>query len=106
MNLAVIHHDRTQTGQRLVYGGHTIGLAAAQLTRALPSLVTILGWQDCDHLGPVHEGDTLHSEIGVGQCEPLPGGGGLVHLRSLVRATASDGAISDVLDWRLLGLFA
>lgn len=106
MNLATIHHDRTQTGQRLVYGGHTIGLAAAQLTRALPSLVTILGWQDCDHLGPVHEGDTLHSEIGIGHCEPLPGGGGLVHLRSLVRATASDGGISDVLDWRSVGLFA
>jgi acyl dehydratase len=106
MNLATIHHDRTQSGQRLVYGGHTIGLAAAQLTRMFPAMVTILGWHDCDHLGPVHEGDTVHSEISIERCEPLPGGGGLVHLRSLVRATDLAGAVSDVLDWRLIGLFA
>ena len=106
MNLAIIHHDRTASGKRLVYGGHTIGLAAAQLTRALPALVTILGWHDCDHLGPVHEGDTLHSEITVERCEALPGGGGLAHLRSLVRATNMEGSVSDVLDWRLIGLFA
>ena len=106
MNLAIIHHDRTASGKRLVYGGHTIGLAAAQLTRALPALVTILGWHDCDHLGPVHEGDTLHSEITIERCEALPGGGGLAHLRSLVRATDMEGSVSDVLDWRLIGLFA
>ncbi|UDL91812.1 hypothetical protein LGH82_11540 [Mesorhizobium sp. PAMC28654] len=106
MNLAAIHHDSTQSGQRLVYGGHTIGLAAAQLTRVFPSLVTILGWHDCDHLGPVHEGDTLHSEITVERCEALPSGGGLVHLRSFARATNLSGKVSDVLDWRLIGLFA
>jgi acyl dehydratase len=106
MNLATIHHDRTQSGQRLVYGGHTIGLAASQLTRAFPSLVTILGWHGCDHLGPVHEGDTLHSEISIERCEALPAGGGLVHLRSMVRATSPSDKVSDVLDWRLIGLFA
>lgn len=106
MNLATIHHDRTQSGQRLVYGGHTIGLAAAQLTRVFPSMVTILGWHDCGHLGPVHEGDTVHSEISIERCEAMRGGGGLVHLRSLVRATDLTGKISDVLDWRLIGLFA
>lgn len=106
MNLATIHHDSTQSGRRLVYGGHTIGLASAQLTRVFPSLVTILGWHDCDHLGPVHEGDTLHCEVTVERCEALPGGGGLVHLRSLVQATDLAGKVSDVLDWRLLGLFA
>jgi acyl dehydratase len=106
MNLATIHHDRTRSGQRLVYGGHTIGLAAAQLTRAFPSLVTILGWHDCDHLGPVHEGDTLHSEITIERCEALAAEGGLVHLRSVVRATSLSDNISDVLDWRLIGLFA
>jgi acyl dehydratase len=106
MNLATIHHDSTQSGQRLVYGGHTIGLAAAQLTRVFPSLVTILGWHDCDHRGPVHEGDTVHSEISIERCEALPDGGGLVHLRSLVRATDLADKVSDVLDWRLIGLFA
>ncbi len=108
LNLAIIHHDRTAAtgGRRLVYGGHTVGLAAAQLTRVLPGLVTILGWHDCDHLGPVHEGDTVHSEAAVERCEALPGGGGLVHLRSLVRSTNTAGDVSDVLDWRLIGLFA
>lgn len=108
MNLAVIHHDRTATpsSERLVYGGHTIGLAAAQLTRVLPALVTILAWDDCDHLGPVHEGDTLHSTITIVRREALADGGGLVHLRSQVRATSPDGAVSNVLDWRLVALFA
>lgn len=106
MNLAIIHHDQTVSGQRLVYGGHTIGLAAAQLTRVFPALVTILGWQDCDHLGPVREGDTLHSEITIERCEALPDGGGIAHLRSLVRATDAGGSVSEVLDWRLIGLFA
>ncbi len=36
LNLAMAHHDAsTSAAGRLVYGGHTIGLAAAQLTRAL-----------------------------------------------------------------------
>ncbi len=54
---------RASRAQRLVYGGHTIGLALAQATRLLPNLVTVLGWQSCDHTGPVHEGDTLYSEL-------------------------------------------
>ena len=35
----------------------------------------------------------------------LPGGG-LAHLRSRVSATAETGAVSEVLDWRLIALFA
>ena len=108
LNLAAVHHDQTAAGdgERLVYGGHTIGLAAAQVSRALPALVTILGWQSCDHTGPVHEGDTLHSEIHVERCENLAAGG-LVHLRSLVRARPAGAESShDVLDWRLIGLMA
>src|ERR1019366_8563194 len=103
LNLAAVHHDQTAAGdgERLVYGGHTIGLAAAQVSRALPALVTILGWPGCDHTGPVHEGDTLHSEIHVSRCENLAAGG-LVHLRSLVRARpAGVEGSHDVLDWRL-----
>jgi acyl dehydratase len=107
MNLAAIHHDRSASsnGERLVYGGHTIGIALAQITRALPSLLTVIAWHDCDHLGPVREGDTLHSEISVEKCEPRAGGGGFVHLRSLVEATDLAGNKNAVLDWRLVGLF-
>jgi acyl dehydratase len=108
LNVAMAHHDRAagQGGRRLVYGGHTIGLAAAQLTRALPDLATIVAWHGCDHVAPVFEGDTLTSEVEVERTEPLPGGGGgaLVHLRSRVRARREDGAVADVLDWRLIGV--
>jgi acyl dehydratase len=72
----------------------------------LPELVTIVGWEGCDHTGPVLEGDTLRSAVEVTNLEPLPAGGGLVGLRSLVRATRADGAVEDVLDWRLTGVLA
>ena len=134
LNVAMAHHDaQAAGGRRLVYGGHAIGLALAQATRSLPSLVTVAAWHSCDHLGPVHEGDTLRSTISVEQVDPLPDGGGLVHLRSLVRAEApgeDGGAITpsglgwpaeaghsrgderngsaprDVLDWRYIAVVA
>ena len=70
-----------------------------------PNLVTIVAWHGCDHLGPVFEGDTLHSELELERLEPLPGGGALAHLRSRVRA-ARDGEPADVLDWRFVGVIA
>jgi acyl dehydratase len=115
LNVAMVHHDaQAAEGRRLVYGGHAIGLALAQAARTLPSLVTVAAWHGCDHLGPVHEGDTLRSTISVEQVDPLPGGGGLVHLRSQVRAEAPGGgaghsagsAPRDVLDWRYIAVVA
>lgn len=95
------HHDAAAAGgRRLVYGGHTIGLALSQATRALPSIVTVAGWHGCDHVGPVHEGDTLRSTVAVERTEPLASGGGLVHLRSRVRADGAEPR--DVLDWRFV----
>ena len=105
INIAAVHHDNTAAGgQRLVYGGHAIGLALTQAARALPSLVTVAGWHGCEHLAPVREGDTLRSEVTVEQVDYLPGGGGLVHLRSLVRADGPDAR--DVLDWRYVAVLA
>jgi acyl dehydratase len=104
-NVAAVHHDqRAAGGERLVYGGHAIGLALTQAARALPSLVTVTGWHGCEHLAPVREGDTLRSMITVERVDYLPGGGGLVHLRSLVRADAPDPR--DVLDWRFVAVLA
>lgn len=105
LNFAQVHHDaRAAGGRRLVYGGHTIGLAAAQASRALPGLVTVLGWRSCDHTGPVHEGDTLRSTVTVEDVRPGPGGTHLVDLRSLVTADAvDDGDPRPVLDWRFTG---
>ena len=99
LNIAATHHDSRHGGQRLVYGGHTIGLALAQASRLLPNLVTVLGWQSCDHTGPVYEGDTLYSDLRVESAEVLPGDrGGVVVLRSLVYAVG-EGADRPVLDW-------
>ncbi len=100
LNIAAIHHDSRVSGRRLVYGGHTIGLALAQATRAMPNLVTVLGWESCDHTGPVYEGDTLYSEIHVEKTTALPGDrGGILALRSLVYAAGDPDR--QVLDWRL-----
>jgi acyl dehydratase len=99
LNIAAIHHDSRADGRRLVYGGHTIGLALAQATRLLPNLATVLGWRSCDHTGPVYEGDTLYSDLHIEAAEELPGDrGGVLSLRSLVYATG-DGGDRPVLDW-------
>lgn len=109
LNIAKAHHDATAAGgSRLVYGGHTIGLALSQASRALPGIVTIAGWHSCDHTGPVYEGDTLRSTLLVEHAEPFAAGGGVVHLRSRVRADAADGTgeARDVLDWRFAAVMA
>ena len=121
LNLAQTHTDAGASafGRRLVYGGHTISIAAAQLVRALPNLVTILAWRSCDHLAPVFEEDVLRSEVEVTGLRPLDGGGGLVELRVEVHASRAvpggtaggaepGGAVEEtrVLDWRLWGLVA
>ena len=100
LNIAATHHDSRVAGQRLVYGGHTIGLALAQASRLLPNLVTVLGWQSCDHTGPVHEGDTLYSELHIESARD-----GVLELRSLVYAVGESGEPDrQVLDWRFTGL--
>lgn len=108
LNIAATHHDeRIGAAGRLVYGGHTIGLALSQASRALPNLVTVLGWQSCDHTGPVHEGDTLTSDLHVESAEPLAGGGVVLRLRSIVHAHRAEHAEpAPVLDWRFTALAA
>ena len=96
LNIAATHHDSRVAGRRLVYGGHTIGLALAQAARLLPNLVTVLGWQSCDHTAPVHEGDTLYSELHIESAADH-----VLRLRSLVYAAGDAGeADRQVLDWR------
>jgi acyl dehydratase len=103
LNIAMAHLDAgtAHHKRRLVYGGHTIALAAAQASRALPGLVTILGWHAADHTAPVFEGDTLRSRLELELREELHDGGGLVHVRSIVSNDEGD-----VLDWRFVGVMA
>ncbi|MFT4262224.1 MAG: MaoC family dehydratase [Nocardioides sp.] len=102
LNVASVHHDAVAAGGgRLVYGGHTIGIALSQAVRALPDLVTVLGWHGCDHVGPVREGDTLRSTVRIERADPGPDGRQLVHLRSVV---TSDEGGGPVLDWRFVAL--
>jgi acyl dehydratase len=107
LNLAIVHHDgrATDTGERLVYGGHTIGLAAHQAAKALPGICAIVAWHGCDHTGPVFEEDLLTSEIVVEGLRPLHAGGVLADLRSVVSAHRGDQS-SPVLDWRFIAVVA
>ena len=59
------------------------------------------GWHSCDHVGPVHEGDTLHSTVEIESAQPL-GAGGLVGLRSRVYSAPGQ----QVLDWRFVAVLA
>jgi acyl dehydratase len=66
----------------------------------LPDVLTVLGWESCDHTGPVHEGDTLFSELHV----ETVGSDGRLGLRSLVYAVGEPDR--QVLDWRFTALHA
>jgi hypothetical protein len=105
LNIAAAHHDSRVGGRQLVYGGHTIRLALGQASRLLPNLVTVLGWEFCDHTGPVHEDDTLCSELHIESPEPTDQGG-VPGLRSLVYAVSDTAGEPDrpVLDWRFSAL--
>jgi acyl dehydratase len=107
LNLATVHHDprATGTGHRLVYGGHAIGLAAHQAARALPGLAAVLAWHGCDHPAPVREEDLLTSSLTVEDLRPLPDGGALAGLRSVVTAHREAWS-GEVLDWRFVAALA
>lgn len=112
LNMAVTHTDagRSAYNKRLVYGGHTISMGAAQLTRALPNLLSIIGWRRCDHTAPVFENDILHSEITVTNKQQLKSGG-LLDLHIKVFAERGDQAPEAgenilVLDWECIAVMA
>jgi acyl dehydratase len=92
LNMAMAHTDSrvSYLGERLVFGGHTIFMCFAQLTRALPNLLTVIAWENCDHTAPVLEGDRLRSECSITQVVPAPDGRG-----ALLRIEASCFAARD-----------
>ena len=109
LNLAMTHTDPTSgtSGRRLVYGGHTISVAAAHATRVIEAIATIVAWERADHLAAVFEGDVLRTELSVVQTTPLATGGGLASLRAVVSAVRGDSAAPEpVLDWGFVALVA
>lgn len=107
-NQAAAHRDpaRGINGRRLVYGGHTIGLAQASLARVTPGLATVVGWRSCDHLAPVFEGDVLDVHHSLIDRRPLRPDTDLIGFRVRVVARADESRDSDqvVLDWRPIAL--
>jgi len=108
LNIAYAHTDSTKShlGKRLVYGGHTISLALAQVTRAMPSIVTVVGWAGCAHTGPVIEEDLIRTTFKVASKTPATVGGELLdlHVESFAaRPDRETGELDEhkVLDWRL-----
>jgi 2-methylfumaryl-CoA hydratase len=104
LNMAMAHTDArlSYLPERLVYGGHTISTAFAQLTRVLPNLLTLLAWESCDHTAPVLENDRLRTEVTLLEKRPVAGG---ALLRLHVEAWAARGEPeqeSRVLDWKLV----
>jgi acyl dehydratase len=108
LNIAYTHTDATRSylGQRLVYGGHTISLALAQISRALPNLLAMIAWRYCDHLGPVLEGDIISTKFKVLDVIEAPGGGRLYDLDVEAFATRKDASgeykTEKVLAWGLV----
>ena len=95
------------SGRRLVYGGHTISVAAAHATRVIEAIATIVAWERADHLAAVFEGDVLRTGLSVVQTTPLDTGGGLASLRAVVSAVRGDSAAPEpVLDWGFVALVA
>lgn len=104
LNMAMAHTDArlSHLGERLVYGGHTISMAFAQITRALPNLLTLTAWESCDHLAPVAENDRLRTAFTVTDITPVAGGRGAL-LRIAAETFAARGDPEQetrVLDWR------
>ena len=112
LNMAKTHTDASSSAynKRLVYGGHTISMAAAQITRAFPNLVNVLAWRSCDHVAPVFEQDILQTEIKVVAKQPLKTGG-LLDLHVEVFAERGPEAPKHdthvkVLDWKVIALMS
>jgi acyl dehydratase len=104
LNVAIAHTDATRSthGRRLVYGGHTISVAAAHATRAIPAIATILAWRSCEHIAPVFEGDVLRTELSVQDVSP----GGIVELRAQVSGVRPGVDPAPVLDWSFIAVVA
>nr|WP_244165060.1 MULTISPECIES: MaoC family dehydratase [Rhodococcus] len=101
-NVARVHHDsEAGGGERLVYGGHSIGIAFHHVCQAVPGIVAVAGWHGCDHVGPVREGDFLTSTVTIESVDSSADGLRALGLRVVTSSRdALDQGSSTVLVWR------
>ena len=98
-NLAMVHRDADESPypQRLLYGGHVVGLAQASLSRVLPGMATVVGWHGCDHNGPAFEGDQVsfrHTLLDI-----APAGSGRTFAVQVEGFAHRTGEPDKILDW-------
>ena len=101
-NLAMVHRDAQESPypERLLYGGHVVGLAQASLSRVLPGMATVVGWHGCDHTGPAFEGDQVsfrHTLLDV-----MPAGGGRVFAVRVEGFAHRTNQPDKILDWTVI----
>ena len=101
-NLAMVHRDASESPypQRLLYGGHVVGLAQASLSRVLPGLATVVGWHVCDHTGPAFEGDQVsfrHTLLDV-----VPAGSGRAFAVQVEGFAHRSAEPDRILDWTVI----
>lgn len=101
LNMAMAHTDArlSYLGERLVYGGHVISIAHAQLMRAMPNIVTMLGWESCDHTAPTVENDRLRTELSLLERRAVNNGAVLKLKLETYAARGEPETESKVLDW-------
>jgi 2-methylfumaryl-CoA hydratase len=99
-NLAAAHRDEYAGigGRRLAYGGHTVALAQASLSRTVSGLATVAAWRSCDHVAPVFEDDLLETSVTIDAVETA-GSARLVDATVEVRADRGQESTL-VLRWR------
>ncbi len=98
-NLAMVHRDAAESPypQRLVYGGHVVGLAQASLSRVLAGMATVVGWHGCEHLGPAFEGDQVSFSHTLLECAPA--GAGRVFAVQVEGFAHRSAETEKILDW-------
>ena len=99
-NVASVHRDVNASPypNRLVYGGHTVALAQASLSRVFTNTATILGWHLCNHTGPVFEEDLLSFQHEVIDKQEYASGN-IIAVRSRVFVHRDNEEPQEVLEW-------
>ena len=99
-NVASVHRDVNASPypNRLVYGGHTVALAQASLSRIFKNTATILGWHLCNHTGPVFEEDLLSFQHEVIDKQEYASGN-IIAVRSRVFVHRDNEEPQEVLEW-------